>query len=919
MIRGGSITLVSQFGGVGTPGQPIRIDSGSLERDIVRLESAADGIYVEETSGDLRANSIISSGDVVITVSSGDLLDANQNEEVDQRTVDELRGGVWSDLRLTDELGAQDKVQETLDGFAANKEQEYRSYWQYRQTQTDPSTYDPGHQISLSAQEEAFYRDELLYDDNAIQSLIDARSAAYHTLHLEFGPLGDTYDPNFTYQLSPEQEAELRGGIKIWTELELIHLAGAGLLKAVTDTQVNIEEPNIVGASVTLNVAGSVGRTDGTEVIDLTSQPLMLTDDQRVLLGAAERDDIVYLGTFPVSTTVNFDGPARTITRTDGANWTGFQSGMILQVEGKTANATEEGPFYTIESVSADVIKLVRGSGLVTDRSVSVSLSEVILDPRGVEESATVSFSGNSISRTDGGDWASFEVGMTVRIDGESENATEEGENYVISSIAGGVMSLAGASFTSETDQSVVIDQVVLDVVAVQIHLREDIDIQAAGTVDVFADGQVYLGSETTLQIGRLEAGDGVVGENARIKTAQSIVSASSPGTVNVRSADLILEAAAGRIASEDAEFFIDLVGGGIITARALNDIHLFERAPGGDAGDMNVGTIYSRAGTIRLSADGSIVDGLNHEFANLSAGTIVLLADEGIGELGDYLEVDFIGNGGLTATAEGLNASGNQDIRIAETFLDLPVRNVLARRGDVDLQAHGSIIDLVDLSDPTDPDSEPSSGPPSNPLADVIGNNISLRALYGSIGLLGNELDIDSSFSAAGTLTAWSNLGNTYLVEVASAGAAPQDLNLSEVRATPGLTAFIAAPSGRILNGNSSGANVTSGKAWLFAVDDIGQVDNPLSTALDGESLLEAKSVTGNIYLENQGGVEIGGVTDSGQGASATGIDASGTVLLRNSSPITVTENIVSGEQIVIIARGRRDDRRRRHCLDIE
>ena len=60
-------------------------------------------------------------------------------------------------------------------------------------------------------------------------------------------------------------------------------------------------------------------------------------------------------------------------------------------------------------------------------------------------------------------------------------------------------------------------------------------------------------------------------------------------------------------------------------------------------------------------------------------------------------LDIDLIGTGTITATAAG-------DVRLNETDDDMNVRNVFAQSGDVELQAQLSILDGVDLNDPTDP-----------------------------------------------------------------------------------------------------------------------------------------------------------------------------------------------------------------------
>jgi hypothetical protein len=269
LIQGGAITLSAGNGGIGTEARPMVLNSGTLLKDKVNA-TGAGGVYLTEKSGDLRLEQVTATGDVVINVVAGDLIDANREEVRDERTFEELKAGVWTDLQLTDSTGAQDKITETLDAFRSLKEQEYNTYWQFRNTQADPSTYDSGHQVTLSAIEEAFYRNELGFDNAAIATLEAARTVQYHILHNEFGAFGDTFDPNFSFTLTTQQETAIRGSIKVWTEEELLNTISAGLFKSVSDTQVNIEDPNIIGDNVTVTASGSVGQTQGQITIDVT-------------------------------------------------------------------------------------------------------------------------------------------------------------------------------------------------------------------------------------------------------------------------------------------------------------------------------------------------------------------------------------------------------------------------------------------------------------------------------------------------------------------------------------------------------------------------------------------------------------------------------------------------------------------------
>ena len=142
----------------------------------------------------------------------------------------------------------------------------------------------------------------------------------------------------------------------------MLYTFSSGLLTAVTDTTTNVEDANIIGADITIEVSIGVGTTSGTTLIDLSETPVTLSDDERILLASAERIDVIYVSDLPVDVTVDFfsnGGDGDTIERSSGS-WLsdGFAAGQYLAVLGDTANQTDDGTFLAIDSVSDTVITL---------------------------------------------------------------------------------------------------------------------------------------------------------------------------------------------------------------------------------------------------------------------------------------------------------------------------------------------------------------------------------------------------------------------------------------------------------------------------------------------------------------------------------------------------------------------------------
>jgi hypothetical protein len=378
----------SGAGGIGNSAAvPLVIDSGAFGVVDAKVNAIAGGdVFLREEAGDLRVETISTGDEVFVEVPGGNLLDANTTETRDERTYEELKGGVWTDLSLTRDLGALDKIEAARVTLRSLKEFEYQTYWSYRNQQPDPSQYDPGFQVQLTQAERDFY--EELYGpdqddiDQGIATLEAARTTQYHALHLAYGAYGDSFIASetseaasvdgatdeilltadhsyangekivyrnvgnasiaiqgggklldgsvyyvidaaanriklatsaanatngmaidladqtlatekgshtlrtgFIYELTAAEEATLTAGFKIWTEEELLYSISAGLLKEVSDTTVNIEDPNITGARVTLNVQGRIGTPSGTTDIDVTTLRVPPTTGNMTLAG----------------------------------------------------------------------------------------------------------------------------------------------------------------------------------------------------------------------------------------------------------------------------------------------------------------------------------------------------------------------------------------------------------------------------------------------------------------------------------------------------------------------------------------------------------------------------------------------------------------------------------------------------------
>ncbi|MGB3415081.1 MAG: calcium-binding protein [Mesorhizobium sp.] len=1013
LVKGASITLVADTyvdaqgalpagmqGGVGNSAlRPLQLDSGDSNDDKVNISAEGD-IFVSEIAGDLHLVRAVTHGNVWIEVRSGSLLDSDYVSVKDKRTYDELKAGVWTDLQLTGDTGAQDKINATLLGYELTQrggydtywrlkqsadsdghvtlsdaekqyyldtlspqdataaiatleasrtaqlaelaetyasygaayrpeieavykdvEASYDRYWGYRHTQADSTSYDPDTAVGLTDGERADYAvlnevfgslgetnedtsrfmsaaikadydryweyrngqaDSTKFDPEYVvkivgQELIDLtdeltvkgqasglsgdaldafiangiqierniRTGEYHKLDEQFGALGETQKDasrTFGYKLLfavGEEATKLTGTVKVWTENELLNAFGSGLTKSVTDTEVVIENANIIGNKIEIHAARNIGNVQGEMQIDLgngaDAQHHALTDDQRVALAAAERQDIVYVG--------------------------GYQS-----APGTISSAYLEGQLVDFAATGADQGKITLTTGNW---------------PAGM-----------------------FKAGDLLYVAGNTQNVTEDNAYFTVVSVAGNVITVEaapGQSVVSELGRTVTLAAVVDDpmsetasITRIIINRREDIDLTAGGAVTAKAGGAVYLGSETTVQLGNIVAGQGNSdGDTIRIKTGGSLVNVATSG-VNLDGSDILLEAGKGHIGEDGKPVTVTMRGEGGLIARAQDDVRM--TAP---TSDLRVESVYSKSGNAYLVASAkSILDALPGSTATkVQAQHIWLSAAGSIGTSADALEVDVTGDVSNTSDRGTLIATAGGSIFLTETHGDMNVRGIHSINEDVTLVAvEGSILD-AEKPDPAYNRDIPDANVDGVvtralvlPKADVIGRNISLTAHIG-IGTVGNELDIDSSSlsSGPGTVSAHTELGSIYLIETLG------DLILNEIGsgmagadAFDKAVAFVTAVNGSILNGRSDGlANIVSRKTYLFASKSIGTASKRVTTAV---SNLESWSYTDDTWIGNLGALEVGGVR-----TETNGVNAGGGAYIMASSPIVITESSIA------------------------
>ena len=188
---------------------------------------------------------------------------------------------------------------------------------------------------------------------------------------------------------------------------------------------------------------------------------------------------------------------------------------------------------------------------------------------------------------------------------------------------------------------------------AIDVNLQATTDIVGSGKIDVAGNGDVLINEATgDLQIGLIGSSSGNVFLSA---TNGNIVDQANDPNVDVYGDNLLFTALKGSIGSKANAIEINssLQKKGLVSATARDDINLTE-----DAGDLNIGKIISKTGSVCLTTNrGSILDGNNDSGVDIQGVNITLVAHLGdIGSPTNYLDVDSSNPqpGVVTATADG-------------------------------------------------------------------------------------------------------------------------------------------------------------------------------------------------------------------------------------------------------------------------
>ena len=579
-----------------------------IENNGAMTASANGDIRLNQLAGDLKVKTIESTGggNVELTA-NGSILDVNENQEI--VSTQELQD-LWNEMELTGQA-ALDRIAADIEIYKQQKKQEYM---------------------------DAHRLDENTFDD--------------------------TYDPNYEYELTTEEQQAFDNSI--WTEEELSNsINGAALPEEISQLEIPVivEETNVTGNNMDLTALnGSIGLKKADIIIekerfianDLTAdertllqssdvKKILITDDSVIILSS----DALNINNSGVLNAVSTDSiyiesdnnmMIDTITAPDKVSLTTLNGSIIDSKLSEEAN------------ILARTIALTSNTGSIgiNNDDIDVSLTDVL--ELSSDDLIDIDSLNNILDIT------LYKGALSAKTRTQGVISITKPNSDLTTSNIGAINTLAGELNLTADNGS--ISLVNPDINAAILNLNSDeggitllMEFDPLITVNAYAD--IYINNTTgTLNINSIESTAG----NAILIANNSILN----GVITAGNIDLTAT-------NGDIDTTIDLRN--ILTATALNNITLRELA-----GNMDINSVSSTSGNVSLIADNSIINGI------IEGNNLTLTATNG------EINTSIDSQAKLTATAE-------DDIEITELAGDMDINTVTSITGNATLTADDSIV----------------------------------------------------------------------------------------------------------------------------------------------------------------------------------------------------------------------------------
>ncbi len=628
VVTGNSISLVALSGNVGDAGAPIRVETQGSTSTL--SASAAGEINIAEQTGDLRVNQVKSAAGDVRLSAPGSLLDGNTVESVDEKSRAELLA-LWGAMELTGG-GADAARDRNLAAQENGLKASYETYFRMRHLRLNDDgitytadAYNPNFAYKLAENQAAALREANGWNSDQLAEHERSQTAQYHASYARFG--GGAYTANFEARLTVEEIAATSAGYK-WSDEQLTNAIGAGILKETSDTNIRIEDPNVVGTNVNLVAGGDIGSKLGVVTIGKGTAFSSLSDTQKLALLTAESNDLTVTDT------------GITIVQRDDFNVTarGELNASAAGAQGVIHIGSEEQVLIG-EIASPQEVRIKTSQGLSAKAGVTnVTANDIVLEAGrgdlGKDGAAIlINTTGGKFTARAGGNLNVEEVSGDLRVESvfAKGNATLKADGSILESktdssvdvradnvslIAGAVGNIGLSGENQSLDVGVDINGMVNAVASQGIYLAGPIDQNfivgdiTAGTVALLrsaADARIVGKVHATSDLGVIVAGNASMAPGSLLK--------SDSGNIEL-SADSFSMADGSKVHAD----------AGTITVNAQRDIII---------GQIEA-THNATADAIRITTDGRILDGGDTGGDDLIASTagarLTMNAKGGIG-----------------------------------------------------------------------------------------------------------------------------------------------------------------------------------------------------------------------------------------------------------------------------------------------
>lgn len=861
-ISANIIELLALGGDIGH----LTIDSATRNDAGYITVEAQGNVALTEYSGDMNVNQVIAaqvdgSGSspygVQLTTNSGDILDAN-DDEVRASSLDTLAAQqFYGESQVTNEA---DEITELYhqywnilrdngsEGYLADVTayDKYDELFEYLSGKelTDAQNRIAALNSSLTGASEY----DMSFDQLAVWKATDVSSASGQISELEYRiqEKVNTKRPVFESILSPGIVAKLYPGTPI--------IGGAGNTGSAEAANI---QTLVSGSAIILNSAGGLGQTGDRVTIDMSDGVVALEDDEKAILSQATGNDVVATDyVFYVYTGTAGDISQFDIDYNDG-NWTEVRS-LDASADGFTS--VNNGDYVHIDQNGVPVLYQYTGTG------DAIELSRESFDDAGVpwQRVSVTSVAPASLLNLAVGDLVMQLSSVTIQLwddlnlQGDTNLTAEAHQGIAIEhSGALSVDHIVGASWVRLNVQGDLIDRGQHNTAA----------LVSAGDLVLITKGNI------------LSQDDG----GFRVQVAESAtLSVDTVGSVDIWQVEGNVSIAGNNTTIGDL-YLEDVAATGDLTFTAGLLSSFTPTSSGNGQADIVAEKISTTAGMVTLQAAGDILDAYddtNSAIINIRAQDLMLVAGGGIGNRQNLVDnyLDFKLSGGVFADARG-------DVYLNAIESSLSIGQITSD-ANVTLKSAQSILD-------GDQDN-------NNELISLTGDSdinafsIFLDAANGTIGQLGNQLEIDTADNESGQLTSLSGK-STYLREVRGHLHISSLVADSDNRGSGDANVYLTA-EGRVLNGNASGDIITASGLRIIAGQGIGAAGDGLRTLIDN---LEAEVLVGSLILNNTGYLIVGGVSDEMEG-----LQVQGSIELVAQSPLMINEDVIASEgDITLIA----------------